>query len=93
VASGKPVVGDRKLPIRPCGIIRYGDLGIALVVGERMLHRRGPVLAASDRDWNDCKAEDPERSISGCTRIKQSRGETKTITLLPTTPEASRTET
>lgn len=28
----------------------------------------GPALA-SEEDWADCKAEDPERSIAGCTRI------------------------
>jgi lipoprotein NlpI len=36
------------------------------------------VFAASQRDWNDCKAvvSDPGRSISGCTRIIDSDGET-----------------
>jgi Flp pilus assembly protein TadD len=35
-----------------------------------------PMLAAVDRDWNDCKADDTARSIAGCTRIIQGRGET-----------------
>ena len=35
-----------------------------------------PMLAAVERDWNDCKADDTARSIAGCTRIIQGRGET-----------------
>lgn len=35
-----------------------------------------PATAASRRDWNDCKADDADRSIAGCTRILQGRGET-----------------
>jgi lipoprotein NlpI len=35
-----------------------------------------PVLAASERDWNDCKGSDPDRSIAACTRILQGGGET-----------------
>ncbi len=33
-------------------------------------------LAASKQDWDDCQADDPDRSIAGCTRIIDSRGET-----------------
>jgi lipoprotein NlpI len=36
----------------------------------------GPALAASQRDWNDCKADDPDRRIAGCARILQDRSET-----------------
>jgi lipoprotein NlpI len=34
------------------------------------------VSAASKKDWDDCQADDPDRSIAGCTRIIQSRSET-----------------
>src|SRR5262245_18453125 len=34
-----------------------------------------PVLAASQRDKDDCNASDPDRSVHGCTRIIQDRGE------------------
>jgi len=33
-------------------------------------------LAASKKDWDDCQADDPDRSIAGCTRILDGRGET-----------------
>ena len=35
-----------------------------------------PAMAASRRDWNDCEANDPDRSIAGCTRLLQGRSET-----------------
>jgi tetratricopeptide (TPR) repeat protein len=35
-----------------------------------------PAWAASQRDRHDCEAKDPDRSITGCTRILQGRGET-----------------
>ena len=35
-----------------------------------------PASAASQRDRHDCEANDPDRSIAGCTRILQGRGET-----------------
>jgi tetratricopeptide (TPR) repeat protein len=35
-----------------------------------------PATAASQRDRDDCTADDPGRSIAGCTRILQGRGET-----------------
>jgi hypothetical protein len=34
-----------------------------------------PVMAAGQRDWDDCRADDPDRSIAACTRILQGRGE------------------
>jgi hypothetical protein len=39
----------------------------------------GPLLAASQRDWDDCKAalSDPDRGIPACTRIIESGGETE----------------
>ena len=34
-----------------------------------------PALAASQLDWNNCTAADPDRKIAGCTRILLDRGE------------------
>jgi tetratricopeptide (TPR) repeat protein len=42
-----------------------------LTAGIVLFALAGPALAASQSDWEDCKAQssDPDRSISGCTRI------------------------
>src|SRR5262249_20858369 len=58
--------------------------------GERMMHIllrvlvgtaallavTAPALAAGQVGWDDCKGDDPGRSIAACTRIIQGRGET-----------------
>jgi len=34
-----------------------------------------PALAESERDWDDCNADDPDRSLAACTRILSGRSE------------------
>jgi tetratricopeptide (TPR) repeat protein len=48
-----------------------------LAAGAMWLVVAGPLLAASQRDWDDCKAalSDPDRGIPACTRIIESGGE------------------
>jgi lipoprotein NlpI len=54
--------------------MRY--LGV-LVGAVLVLGLAGPTLAASNRAWADCEADDPDRIIAGCTRIIKGHGETK----------------
>jgi tetratricopeptide (TPR) repeat protein len=35
-----------------------------------------PILSASQRDWDDCRADDPDQRIAGCTSVLQEPGET-----------------
>jgi tetratricopeptide (TPR) repeat protein len=53
-------------------------ISILLAGGTLLLAFAGPGLAASQRDWDDCKANasDPDGSISGCTRIINGGAET-----------------
>jgi tetratricopeptide (TPR) repeat protein len=37
-----------------------------------------PVIAEGQRDWDDCRADDLDRSIAACTRILQGRDESST---------------
>jgi tetratricopeptide (TPR) repeat protein len=47
-----------------------------LLIGASFLLVTAPtVLTANQRDWDDCKASDPERSIAGCTRILDRKDE------------------
>jgi tetratricopeptide (TPR) repeat protein len=47
-----------------------------LLIGVSFLLVTAPtVLTGSQRDWDDCKANDPERSIAGCTRILERKDE------------------
>jgi tetratricopeptide (TPR) repeat protein len=47
-----------------------------LLIGASLLLVTAPtVLTANQRDWDDCKASDPERSIAGCTRILERKDE------------------
>jgi tetratricopeptide (TPR) repeat protein len=47
-----------------------------LLIGASLLLVTAPtVLTANQRDWDDCKANDPERSIAGCTRILERKDE------------------
>jgi len=49
-----------------------------------------PVFGASKKDWNDCGADDPDRSIAGCTRILNAGGETQpSRTAADASPESS----
>ena len=53
---------------------------LALLAGGAMwLVVAGPLLAASQRDWDDCKAalSDLDLGIPACTRIIESGGETE----------------
>jgi hypothetical protein len=40
-------------------------LSVVVVSVVAYLVAAGPALAANQRDWNDCKAGDPDRSIAG----------------------------
>jgi tetratricopeptide (TPR) repeat protein len=40
-----------------------------------MLAMVSPATAASERDWNDCKASDPDISIGGCTKVLEEEEE------------------
>jgi lipoprotein NlpI len=51
-------------------------LSTLLVLVIALFAPAGPALAASQRDQNDCMGDDQDRSIAGCTRIIQDRGET-----------------
>lgn len=47
---------------------------IAVFIHHRIFVVASSALGASQRDDDDCKAGDPDRSIAGCARILQDRG-------------------
>src|SRR5262249_15564843 len=60
-------------PTWPIGRIRM-RLAIWCALAITTLFAALPATAAAQRDWADCKADDPDRSIAGCTRIIEARG-------------------
>jgi tetratricopeptide (TPR) repeat protein len=64
-----------------CSAAGYTGMGVTMHISRAIplfvfLLAADASMAASERDWNDCDNKEPERSIRGCTRVLQDRGET-----------------